>query len=122
MVDDYNTYYAASDVSSRQAASDRCAELAAQIAQAQAAATTAMEQHACTEGTAYYEQYQAQLRMLDLLAQRVAPLTASWERSVASESPASDESYILEPLTQVDSTSRAHEFDDLYAASAPVGE
>lgn len=122
VVDDYNTYYAASDASSRQAASDRCAELAAQIAQAQAAATTAMEQHACTEGTAYYEQYQAQLRMLDLLAQRVAPLTASWERSVASESPASDESYILEPLTQVDSTSLAHEFDDLYAASAPVEE
>ncbi len=122
VVDDYNTYYAASDASSRQAASDRCADLAAQIAQAQTAATTAMEQNACTEGTAYYDQYQAQLRLLDLLAQRVAPLTASWERSVASESPASDESYILEPLTQVDSTSLAHEFDDLYASSAPVEE
>ncbi len=122
VVDDYNTYYAASDTSSRQAASDRCADLASQIAQAQADATAAMEQNACTEGTAYYDQYQTQLRLLDLLAQRVAPLTASWERSVASESPASDESYILEPLTQVDSTSLAHEFDDLYASSAPVEE
>ena len=81
-----------------------------------------MQNYACTEGTTYYDQFQNQLRLLDLLSQRVAPLVSSWERSVASADPASEESYILEPLTQVDSTTLVNEFDSLYGQAAPVEE
>ena len=122
VVDEYNTYYVASDQAARQQAADTCNALAADIAQAALNATTAMQNYACTEGTTYYDQFQNQLRLLDLLSQRVAPLVSSWERSVASADPASEESYILEPLTQVDSTTLVNEFDSLYGQAAPVEE
>ena len=122
VVDEYNTYYVASDQAARQQAADTCNALAADIAQAASNATTAMQNYACTEGTTYYDQFQNQLRLLDLLSQRVAPLVSSWERSVASADPASEESYILEPLTQVDSTTLVNEFDSLYGQAAPVEE
>lgn len=121
-VDDYNTYYAASDAAARRQAADSCNALSSDIAAAATDLSAFLDENGCTDGTTYYDQFQSQEELLDLLSQRVAPLVSSWERSVASSDPVSDESYILEPLAAVDSTTLVSRFDALYAQAAPVEE
>lgn len=122
VVDDYNTYYVDPDIPDRAAASDRCAKVAEAIAEGKAALESSMEEYECTVGTPYYDQARDLLELFTLLEQRVAPLTQSWERSVASTNPAADESYILEPIAQASASNALSRFNALYPEAAPQEE
>lgn len=118
-VDDYNTYYVDPDLEDRTAASDRCSALMDSIADAKSSFEASLSELGCESGDPYYEQANSIIELFDLLDARVSPLVESWARSVASSSPSSDESYILEPIAQANSDNVLSQFNSLYSSSAP---
>ncbi|MEG2530385.1 MAG: zinc ribbon domain-containing protein [Raoultibacter sp.] len=120
IVTDFNSWYLASSLSSRQEAAARCTKLSTKIMTAQDSLSKKLTAAGCDKGSVYSDEAQRIDELFNLLNKRVGTIGESWKIDVSYENPAGHEDEILAPIAKADIAGKSKYLTQFEAAYPPA--